>query len=52
MLKEKHIPIGMCVSQAIEQFLVSIVENERNQLRNRRSTHTGNQKIKYFIYFN
>lgn len=51
MLKEKHIPIGMCVSQAIDQFLVSMVEPERNQLRRGRSTHTGNQKNKYFIYF-
>jgi len=52
MLKEKHIPIGMCVSQAIDQFLVSIVETERNQFKKERSTHISNQKNKHFIYFN
>lgn len=52
MLKRNPIKIGMCASQAIDQFLApAILETEWNRLQKESPVHSGNLKKIVFVQF-
>lgn len=52
MLKRNPIKIGMCASQAIDQFLAPVIsEAEWNQLQKESPVHSGNMKKIVFVSF-